>query len=415
MQVSTTRPICDERPPLEAVELDGSELPPGTLLGGSYRLIRCLSRGGMGDIHLASRVDLPGQVVIKMLSTDLIANQGGMVQEATVRFRQEAMVMASLHHPNVVRLLDFDLTEDGRPYLVMEYLPGQNLSDVLATRTFSVPEVSTLVHQVASALDAAHRLGVVHRDLKPENIMVVPRPAQSDLIKLIDFGICKARRLNHLTSKGIVMGTPDFMSPEQAQGRHEDVEAPSDQFALAVITYLLLAGRMPWAATTPAEALLFAAHGSPQPLTDDGSYRTVEAVLFRAMAKTPSERYPSILAFSDALDRALIEAGILPVASTATPRPRRSEPAIWKASSGTPDLPRKRGTQIGRAAMFLMVMMFGGYLSSNPTVRRHATQGWNSIQSFAAGPATRGAFEGHRWISKVSRNARVYLSLATSR
>jgi serine/threonine protein kinase len=412
MQVSTTRPICDAEAPIAAAP--AAELPPGTLLGGSYRLIRCLSRGGMGDIHLACREGEPGQVVIKVLSADLIANQGGMVQEATVRFRQEAMVMASLHHPNVVRLLDFDLTEDGRPYLIMEYLPGQNLSDVLATRTFSVAQVSTLVHRVASALDAAHRLGVVHRDLKPENIMVVPRDGQSDLIKLIDFGICKARRLNHLTSKGIVMGTPDFMSPEQAQGRHEDVEAPSDQFALAVITYLLLAGRMPWAATTPAEALLFASHGAPLSLTDDGSYRTVEAVLFRAMAKTPSERYPSILAFSDALDRALTEAGLLPVAPTAARR-RLAATAISKASSGKPDLPRKRGTQIGRAAMFVMVMMFGGYLASTPTIRSHATTGWNSLQNFAAGPATRSAFEGHHWISKVSKNARVYLSLATSR
>ncbi len=411
MQVPTTIPIRDAEAPLPVAKPPVAELPPGTLLGESYRLIRCLSRGGMGDIHLACRVDVPGQVVIKVLSTDLIAKHGAMVQEATVRFRQEATVMASLHHPNVVRLLDFDLTEDGRPYLIMEYLPGQNLSDVLLTRTFSVAQVSTLVHQVASALDAAHQLGVVHRDLKPENIMVVPRNGQSDLIKLIDFGICKARSLNHLTSKGIVMGTPDFMSPEQAQGRHEDVEAPSDQFALAVITYLLLAGRMPWAATTPAEALLFASHGEPLSLTDDGSYRTVEAVLFRAMAKKPSERYPSILAFSGALDRALTEAGLLPVtvAPSAT-RARRS-----KASSGKPDLPRKRGTQIGRAAMFLMVMMFGGYLASTPTIRSHASQGWNSLQGFAAGPVTKGAFEGHRWISKVSKNARVYLSLAASR
>jgi eukaryotic-like serine/threonine-protein kinase len=411
MQVSTTLPIPDTKAPLPVAKSPVVELAPGTLLGGSYRLIRCLGHGGMGDIHLACRVDVPRQVVIKVLRTDLIAKQGTMVQEATVRFRQEATVMASLHHPNVVRLLDFDVTEDGRPYLIMEYLPGQNLGDVLMTRTFSVAQVSTLVHQVASALDAAHQLGVVHRDLKPENIMVVPRNGQNDLIKLIDFGICKARSLNHLTSKGIVMGTPDFMSPEQAQGRHEDVEAPSDQFALAVITYLLLAGRMPWAATTPAEALRFASHGAPLSLTDDGSYRTVEAVLFRAMAKTPSERYPSILAFSGALDRALAEAGLLPVtvAPSAT-RGRRS-----KASSGKPDLPRKRGTQIGRAAMFLMVMMFGGYLASTPTIRSHASQGWNSLQGFAAGPVTQGAFEGHRWISKVSKNARVYLSLATSR
>jgi serine/threonine-protein kinase len=415
MELSTTLPIRDAKGPSPVAAPSAAELPPGTQLGESTRLIRCLSRGGMGDIYLASSEDLPGPVVIKLLSTDLIANQGPMVEEATVRFRQEATVMASLHHPNIVRLLDFDLTEDGRPYLIMEYLPGQNLSEVLTTRTFSVAEVSALVHQVASALDAAHRLGVVHRDLKPENIMVVPRDGQSDLIKLIDFGICKARRLNHLTSKGIVMGTPDFMSPEQAQGRHEEVEAPSDQFALAVITYLLLAGRMPWAATTPAEALLFSTHGEPLSLTDDGSYRTVEAVLFRAMAKTPNERYPSILAFSDALDRALTEAGILPVAPTATHGSRRSETPIAKRSPQKLDRPRTRGTQIGRAAMFLMVMMFGGYLASTQPVRSHAAAGWNSLQSFATGPLTRGAFEGHRWISKVSKNARVYLSLATSR
>gem|GEM_PF-5260992 len=286
--------------------MGNQEFAPGALLGGTYRLVQRLGRGGMGDVHLASHERLPGKLVVKVLSPEVVGDQ-----DALVRFRQEAVVMANVRHPNVVQLVDFNSTPSGLPYLVMEHLPGKDLGDILASHPYlSGPQVSTIVRQVACALDAAHRLGIVHRDLKPENIMVVPCVGQGDLIKVIDFGISKARRFNHVTSASMVMGTPEFMSPEQAQGRHEDVDARSDQFALAVISYLLLTGRTPWGATASVEILHRIVNKEPLPLTGDDSWPSVEAVLFRAMEKSPGDRYPSVLAFWRALDRAMVDDGL---------------------------------------------------------------------------------------------------------
>jgi eukaryotic-like serine/threonine-protein kinase len=388
---------------------------------GAYRLTRCLGRGGMGDVHAATHAQTSREVVVKVLSPDMVVND-----EAVVRFRQEAAVMARIQHPNVVRLLDFNFMTDGRPYLVMEYLAGENLGEILTRRTFSVPQVSDVINQVAAALDAAHQLGVVHRDLKPENIMVVPRAGQGDLIKVIDFGICKARRFNHLTSKGTVMGTPEFMSPEQAQGRHEEVEAPSDQFALAVIAYLMLAGHMPWAASTPEEILHCVINNYPLALTDDGKYGVVQAVLFRAMAKAPEERYRSILAFSRAFDQALIQTGLLPAPCDEDEPPPRRLPASSVRRHEAHDAvvargleiltrPRRRATQVGRAAM-AAVLILGGYFAATDraVIRERAQHGLTALQLFVRGPAARRAVDGERLISRASQNAKAYLSMGTS-
>lgn len=310
MEASVTLPISEDRESLIPPE-ESADFAPGTVLGGSYRLIRRLGRGGMGDIHLASHERLPGQFVVKVLSADLVNDQ-----DAFRRFRQEAVVMANIRHPNVVQLVDFNFTLAGLPYLVMEYLPGKDLADILLTRPFlAAAQVSSIIRQVACALDAAHKLAIVHRDLKPENIMVVPCEGQGDLIKVIDFGISKARRFNHVTSASMVMGTPEFMSPEQAQGRQEDIDSRSDQFALSVISYLLLTGRTPWGATAPVEILHRVVNNDPLPLTHDDAWPSVEAVLFRGMSKTPHDRYPSTLAFWRAFDRAMVSDGLLPVQS----------------------------------------------------------------------------------------------------
>jgi eukaryotic-like serine/threonine-protein kinase len=416
-----TRPIRNADPShLPAVSSQPAELPVGSMLG-AYRLTRCLGRGGMGDVHAATHAQTSREVVVKVLSPDMVVND-----EAVVRFRQEAAVMARIRHPNVVRLLDFNFMTDGRPYLVMEYLPGENLGEILSTRSFSVPQVSAIINQVAAALDAAHQLGVVHRDLKPENIMVVPRAGQSDLIKVIDFGICKARRFNHLTSKGTVMGTPEFMSPEQAQGRHEEVEAPSDQFALAVIAYLMLAGHMPWRASTPEEILHCVINNYPLALTDDGKYGAVQAVLFRAMAKAPEERYRSILAFSRAFDLALVQSGLLPApCAEDEPPPRRLPASSVRRLEAHDEVvaqgleiltrPRRRATQVGRAAV-AAALILGGYFAATDraVIRERAQQGLTALQLFVHGPAARRAVDGERLISRASQNAKAYLSMGTS-
>lgn len=317
----------------------------GTVLGGSYRLTRKLAQGGMGNIYLARHERLPGTFVVKILSPELAHDH-----EAFVRFQREAVVMTALRHPNVVQVVDFNATAEGMPYLVMEHLQGEDLAQILARKNSLTPnEVSHIVRKIAYGLDAGHRQGIIHRDLKPENVMVVPCPGQADVIKVIDFGISKARRFGPVTNTSTVIGTPEFMSPEQAQGKQEEVGAPSDQFALAVITYVLLTGQTPWGVAEPVETLHRVVNHAPLPMGTHvvGSYPSVESVLFRALSKAPSERYPSTLAFSRALDQAMVMDGLLPETTTPAPGSReenigaptsypRYEPAIEQAENAAP-------------------------------------------------------------------------------
>jgi eukaryotic-like serine/threonine-protein kinase len=427
MQLSVTMSTSEDRPRIRLSRAETGEFAAGTVLGGSYRLIRRLGGGGMGAIHLASHERLPGQLVVKVLNPELVGDH-----EVIARFRQEAMVMANIRHPNIVQLVDFNLTPAGRPYLVMEYLPGENLAQVLATRELSAAEVSMIVRQVACALDAAHRLGIVHRDLKPENIMVVPCEGQGDLIKVIDFGISKARRLGAVTSRGMVLGTPDFMAPEQAQGRQESVEAPSDQFALAVISYLLLTGRMPWGVTAPEEILHCVANRYPLTLTQDETWRSVEAVLFRGMARAAADRYPSVLEFWRALDQAMIEDGVLPALSrprlapaggeSSAPPSRALAPKSEKAApiSGSnrqrrpPRTRRPRaklrslGWPLVGAATALLVLAFGAYLGvlGPRAVRERASEGWNALRTLIGAKAQPNLDQGHRLYSSLASGIR---------
>lgn len=291
-----------------------SDITPGTVLGGSYRLVRRIAQGGMGEIHLAAHERLPEWFVVKVLNGDFIGDE-----DALGRFWREAKVMATLRHPNIVRIVDFNRTALGRPYMVLEHLAGADLAELSARRApLNAGQVSQIVRQVASALDAAHELGIVHRDLKPENIMVVPCFPR-DVVKVIDFGISKARRFGQLTSPAVLMGTPEFMSPEQARGDQDDVGPAADQFALAVIAYLLLAGRTPWGTTEAMAVLDRVVHGAPLPLRDDTSpcWASVESVLGRGMAKRSYDRYSSTLTFSRELDRAMRADGLLREAGSA--------------------------------------------------------------------------------------------------
>ena len=309
-QVRTITALPADRPTWGTVAV-------GTVLGDSYRLIRRLAQGGMGDIYLATHERLPGTFVVKILNAELAHDH-----EAFVRFQREAVVMTALRHPNVVQVVDFNSTADGMPYLVMEHLQGEDLAQILGRRRSLTPtEVSRIVRKVAYGLDAGHRQGIIHRDLKPENVMVVPCPGQADVVKVIDFGISKARRFGPVTNASTVIGTPEFMSPEQAQGKQDEVGAPSDQFALAVITYVLLTGQTPWGVADAVETLHRVVNHPPLPLATHvmGSYPSIESVLFRALSKSPSERYPSTLAYSRALDRAIVMDGLLP--DTVTPEP----------------------------------------------------------------------------------------------
>ncbi len=282
---------------------------PGAVLGGTYRLLKQLGRGGMGVLYLASHERMPGKFVVKVLPP------GCQSEEAIERFRHEAIAMGTIHHPNVVQLMDFNRTDTGLPYLVMEFLPGKNLAEILMKQPLlPIAQVASIVRQVAHGLHAAHRVGVVHQDLKPSNIMIVPCEQESDIVKIIDFGISRDVRRNNLDCKVALEGTPPFIAPEQVESG--DVGAHCDQFALAVTSYLLLTGRLPWRGATAISILYNVVNRDPLPL-NDCSLPAVEQVLRRGMAKSPHDRFVSVLAFGEALHRALHTDGQLSEATSA--------------------------------------------------------------------------------------------------
>ena len=188
----------------------------GSVVNGKYRLVRILGDGGMGSVYEALHAVLGTRVAIKVLHPEL-ARRTGLVE----RFLQEARVAAQIRSPHVVQVIDVDRTPDGHAYIVMELLEGEPLSSVVdRQRRLPVPTACEYTMQILQALEAAHALGVVHRDLKPENVFVT-FAAGRPVLKLIDFGIAKARRLDprqkNLTVAGVVMGTAEYMAPEQAR------------------------------------------------------------------------------------------------------------------------------------------------------------------------------------------------------
>jgi len=274
----------------------------GTVLRGTYEVRGVVDRGGMGIVFEAEQVRLRRKVAIKVLPVHLAQER-----QALLRFQREAELVGSLQHPHVVQIVDFDTTEGGEPYIVMEYLAGESLELRLA-REPVLPLALTvrIATQVASGLAAVHNALIVHRDLKPANIFLTQLPAEGVHIKLLDFGIGK--RLGGqqgLTGENDVMGTPDYMPPEQAQGKTAHVDQRGDQYSLAVIVYEMLSGRGPFLGDMME--ILDQVISSQAPRIEDlvpGLPSGIGPVLRRAMSKLPQERYDTVLEFAQALGAA---------------------------------------------------------------------------------------------------------------
>ncbi|HEY1532932.1 MAG TPA: serine/threonine-protein kinase [Polyangiaceae bacterium] len=271
----------------------------GTVLRGTYEVKRLLDRGGMGIVFEAEQVRLRRKVAIKILP-------GHLAQEsqALLRFEREAELVSMLQNPHVVQIVDFDTTEDGEPYIVMEYLSGESLELRLARQPVLPLELSVrIATQVAAGLAAVHGALIVHRDLKPGNIFLTELPGDDFHVKLLDFGIGKRLGTPQgLTGENDVMGTPDYMPPEQAQGKTAHVDQRGDQYSLAVIVYEMLAGRNPFQGDMMAILeQVIASEAPPIESFVPTLPGEVGAVLRRAMAKEPSDRYQSITDFSSAL------------------------------------------------------------------------------------------------------------------
>jgi serine/threonine protein kinase len=272
----------------------------GTTLRGTYRILRTLDQGGMGMVFEAEHVRLKRRLAVKVLAQHLAKDA-----HALARFNREAEIISQLQHPNVVQVTDFDTTEQGEPYLVMELLAGESLAARLEReRCLPVAEAVRIAYQVSSGLAEAHTVGIVHRDLKPANIFLTQVSGQGTVVKLLDFGISKrAGASKGLTGEYDVLGTPDYMAPEQALGKTALVDHRGDQYALAVITYEMLTGRTPFAGEDVMEILRNVISSEPIAIEQLAPHILPEMgdVLRRAMSKAPDQRYESIADFSAAL------------------------------------------------------------------------------------------------------------------
>jgi predicted Ser/Thr protein kinase len=304
------------------------------LLAGRYRLGALLGAGGMGAVHRATDTKLARQVAIKVLAADALGDQA-----ARQRLIREALACAALHHPGIVHVYDVGETDDGGAFLVMELVTGTSLRVLVEDPSWTDRDRLAAVVEAARALAAAHRAGLIHRDVKPDNLML----RDDGRVVLLDFGIAKPSSdaaMTNLTGAGVVIGTPAYLSPEQARGRALD--ARTDQFSLAVTAYELLARVIPWAATSAIEVVAAIMNDTPPPLqlADASLADAVRPVLEQAMAKKPEDRFADADAFADALGLA---AG-LPVSPHSAPMSvragRSSGPASLAATAlaeSTPD------------------------------------------------------------------------------
>jgi eukaryotic-like serine/threonine-protein kinase len=276
------------------------------ILGGQFQIVQKIGTGGMGSVYKASQPDMNRMVAIKILHPKL-ANR----KDLTSRFRREARAMSQLSHPNTVKVFMYgELEEDGSLYIVMEMLEGRNLNQTVRKDGPIPPERAIpILMQVCGALQEAHEMGIVHRDLKPENIFLSTQGGIKEYPKVLDFGLAKVteRQMRPgsiiLTQEGMVFGTPEFMSPEQAQGKTLDPR--SDIYSLATILYEVLTGKLPFEAKTPMEYIQKHVMEPPIPLGKRVPGKSfdpgLEAVLDKALAKKPEDRYQSANEFADAL------------------------------------------------------------------------------------------------------------------
>lgn len=281
---------------LEDAPADSGDPLLGQQLAGMYEILRVIGEGGMGRVYEARHTRLSK----KRFAVKLLHHELARQPEVVTRFQREAEAASALGHPNVVTVVDVNATADGRPYLVAELLEGDQLGDYLdRVQRLPAGEAVRIARQVCRALTAAHAIGIVHRDVKPENVFLTQG---SELVKVLDFGISKlGESAEALTKTGVVMGTPDYMAPEQARG--DRVDARADIYAVGAILYRALTGHKPFEGLdtmATLTAVLVQQPARPSVLQADIPLG-LELVVQRAMAKRPDERYQTMLELDEAL------------------------------------------------------------------------------------------------------------------
>lgn len=294
----------------------------GRTLADTYRVLARLGVGAMGTVFEAEQIRLKRTVALKILASQYRENVA-----ALKRFHNEVRALVLLDHPHIVRILDFATSSDGRPFLVMERLSGSTVGEELtAGHSFSVSATVDIALQVGEALVAAHSKGIVHRDLKPDNLFLCADPGGRVFVKVLDFGVSRLPESEgtRITADSEVLGTPEYMSPEQALGRNDCVNGRADQHALALVMYEMLSGVSPFAASDLEEALNKVALEVPLLVSEHVATvpRALALVLHRAMSKDPQHRYPGIDEFMDAVTATANTVSFAPAA----PASRRDDP-----------------------------------------------------------------------------------------
>jgi serine/threonine protein kinase len=289
----------------------GAEALIGTILGGRYKIEKLLGEGGMGAVYQAEHTHMRKRLAVKVLHPEM-----SRLPEVVARFEREAMAAAHIDHPNVAAATDFGKLDDGSFFLVLEFVEGQSLRDLMNLGRLDVGRALRILRQVSGALGQAHALGIVHRDLKPENVMLVERGGDPDFVKVLDFGIAKVPvgdlakeapgsvKGPVLTQLGMVYGTPEYMAPEQALGQNVDPRA--DIYALGVLTFEMLAGVRPF--DHESKVTLLGMHvTAPVPSIAQKSPEAnvppeVEAIIIRMLAKEATQRYVDAKELVEVLD-----------------------------------------------------------------------------------------------------------------
>ncbi len=294
----------DSKDPQIRSELAKVKKRDGEIIDNKYVILGSLGAGGTSEVYLAQRLLMGDNVALKLLRSSYIRDP-----ETARRFHLEAVTTASIKHPNVITVHDFDFTESGIPYIVMELLKGETLLGE-QQRVGQIPlrRAIQILTPICAALNVAHSQGVIHRDLKPANIVLHRTSDDNEVMKLIDFGIAKQLTENEFdnmkTLPGLVVGTPAYMSPERCM--EEPYDLRTDIYNLGLIFYEIVAGQHPFQAKTMMAMMANQISNMPSPLhiIVPDVPQAVENVVFKALAKSPGDRYSTALEFADELNNA---------------------------------------------------------------------------------------------------------------
>ena len=307
---STEYPLSERFCPRDGTALRSANVQAdllGSVIADRYHILKKLGEGGMGTVYLAEHVKMGRKSALKVMNPGMNTDP-----DAIARFNREASNASRLSHPNICGIYDFGETTDGIIYLAMEFIEGSSLTALIEKAGQLPPSrAASIIHQTADALQVAHDAGIVHRDLKPDNIMVAKNRDGTDLVKVVDFGIAKASSSDaqKVTKTGMVVGTPEYMSPEQLAG--DKLDGRSDLYSLGLVAFNCLTGVLPFAAETAQEAMIMRLTDKPRSLADvrpDVSWpAALQATLDKALVRDVDERYKSAAQFGREFSAAIAD------------------------------------------------------------------------------------------------------------